>query len=123
MMMAMSKEHRLTTESHVAKTLRFIGEQDGVPEREFKERVVPLLAGSGIVERGYLARVAYESASAEVVALCLLAQQPQDALLRGIGAVFASMFGRDQHLDILFIDPAQEQELARVCLPFFGSVA
>ncbi len=122
-MMAMSKEHRLRTESHVAKTLRFVGEQDGIPEREFKERVVPLLAGSGVVERGYLARVAYESASPEVVALCLLARQRQDALLREIGAVFASMFGRDQYLDILFIDRDREQELARVCPPFFESIA
>ena len=88
----MSKEHRLRTESHVAKTLRFIGEQEGIPEREFKERVVALLGGAGIVERGYLARVAYESASVEVVALCLLAEDPQDALLREIGSVFASMF-------------------------------
>ena len=119
----MSKEHRLRAESHVAKTLRFIGEQDGIPEREFKERVVALLDGAGIVERGYLARVAYESASAEVVALCLLAEEPQGALLREIGAVFASMFGRDQHLDILFIDRDQEQELARVCAPFFESIA
>jgi len=110
------------TESHVAKSLRYIGEQDGVPEREFKERVVPLLDGSGVVERGYLARVAYDSASPEVVALCLRAQPPQDVLLRDVGAVFASMFGRDQHLDILFIDGDQEQELARVCPPFFESI-
>ena len=121
--MAMSKEHRLRTESHVAKTMRFVGEQDGVPEREFKERVVPLLDGNAIVERGYLARVVYESSSSEVIALCLVARQPQDALLREIGAVFASMFGRDQHLDILFIDRDQEQELTRVCLPFFKSIA
>jgi hypothetical protein len=72
---------------------------------------------------GYLARVAFESASDEVIALCILAQQPQDSLLREIGAVFASLFGRDQHLDILFVDPDQERELARVCVPFFGAAA
>jgi len=119
----MSKEHRLRTESHVAKTMRFIGEQDGAPEREFKERVVPLLDGNAIVERGFLARVVYESSPSEVVALCLVARHPQEALLREIGAVFASMFGRHQHLDIVFIGRDQEQELARVCSPFFDSVA
>lgn len=119
----MSKKHHARTESHVAKTLRFTGEQDGIPEREFKERVAALLDQACIVERGYLARVAYESASVEVVALCLLAEEPQDALLREIAAVFASMFGRDQHLDILFVDRDQEQELARVCAPFFESIA
>lgn len=119
----MSKEHRLRTKSHVAKTMRFVGEQDGVPEREFKERVVPLLDGNAVVERGYLARVGYDSSSSDVVALCLLAQSPQDALLREIGAVFASMFRREQHLDILFIDRDQERELSRVCSPFFEAIA
>jgi len=118
----MSKEHRHRAESHVTKTLCFIGEQDGIPEREFKIRIVPLLARSGIVERCYLARVAYGSVPADVVALCLLAERPQDVLLREIGAVFASMFGRDQHLDILCIDRDQEQKLARVCPPFFESI-
>lgn len=119
----MSKEHRPRTESHVARKLRCIGEQDDIPERVFRKRVVALFGGSGIVERGYLARVTYESASAEVVALCLLAEDPQDALLREIGSVFASMFGGDQHLDTLFIDRDQEQDLARVCPPFFESLA
>lgn len=121
--MAMSQEHCLRTESGIAKTLRFIGEQDGTPEREFKERVIPLLDASGSVERGYLARVAYESASTELVALCLVAHQPTVGLLGLIGTTFASMFGRDQHLDIVFIDSELEPELARVCQPFFRSVA
>src|SRR5690349_16818265 len=113
--MAMSKEHRPRAESHVAKSLRIIGEQDGIPEREFKQRVLALLDGTRIVERSYLARVAYESASTEFVALCIVAQRPHDALLQVIATVFASMFGRDQHLDILFIDRDEEQKLARVC--------
>lgn len=118
----MSQKNRLRTESHIARTMRFVGEQDGVPEREFKERVVSLLYGKALVERGYLARVVYESSSSASVVLCLVAQQPDDALLREIGAVFASMFGRDQHLDVLFIDRDREQELAQVCSPFFESM-
>ena len=118
----MSQKNPLRTESHIARTLQFVGEQDGEPEREFRERVVPLLYESAVVERGYLARVAYESSSSASVVLCLVAQQPNDALLREIGAVFASMFGRDQHLDVLFIGWDREQELARVCSPFFESI-
>ena len=47
------------------------------------------------------------------------ASRPDESLIREIGAVFASMFGRDQHLDMLFIDGDQEQALARVCRPFY----
>jgi hypothetical protein len=117
--MAMWRKRRPRAGSFVAKAIRFVGEQDGVPERELKERVAPLLVGSGAVERAYLARVAYGSSSPEVVALCLRATRPEDALLGEIGVVFASMFGRDQHLDMLFIDGDQDRELARVCPPFY----
>lgn len=112
----------MRTESHIATSLRFIGEQDGMAERGFKERILPVLAEHATVERGYLARVAYVSASEESVALCILARHPQDSLLLQIGALFASMFGRDQHLDLLFINRDQDQELVRVCAPFFVSI-
>jgi hypothetical protein len=32
------------------------------------------------------------------------------------------MFGRDQHLDVLFVRAEQEAELAAVCRPFFNSL-
>jgi hypothetical protein len=119
--MMMSQGQRRRTESHVVGTIRFLGEQDGAPEREFKEAVARLLGTNATVERGYLARVAYESSSNASVAVCLVARDPQDELLQEIGSVFASMFGRDQHLDILFISRDQEQDLARVCSVFFES--
>ena len=54
----MWKKRRPRAESRVAKSIRFVGEQDGVPERELQGRVVPLLAKRGVVERAYLARLA-----------------------------------------------------------------
>ena len=111
----------LRTKAHVAGAIRFLGEQDGVPEREFKERVIQLLHANGAVKRGYLARVAYEKVQSPVVALCLLPRKVQLELLREIGTVFASMFGQNEHLDMFFIDRHQEKVLARVCRPFFES--
>ena len=45
----MWKKRRPRAESRVAKSIRFVGEQDGVPERELQGRVVPLLAKRGVV--------------------------------------------------------------------------
>jgi hypothetical protein len=117
--MVVSQNHHLRTESHIVRIMQFVGEQDGEPEREFKEQVVPLLCRNAEIERGYLARVVYESSSSVSVVLCLVAQQPCDALVWEVGAVFATMFGRDQHLDVLFVGRDHEQGLAQVCSPFF----
>lgn len=45
------------------------------------------------------------------------------ATLTDLGTVFASMYGRDQHLGIFFIDRDREKELARVCQAFCESIA
>jgi hypothetical protein len=37
--------------------------------------------------------------------------------------VFAGMFPATVHMDIMFIDPHQESELAKLCKPFFGGAA
>src|SRR5262245_35459932 len=97
--------------------IRFLCEQDGEPERALKERLVPELVSSG-VQRAYLARVEYEPPTGYEVALCLRA--PEDrALVARLVEPFGELFGRDVHLDILFLSDAQESELARVCAPFF----
>jgi hypothetical protein len=40
-----------------------------------------------------------------------------------VGARFSEMFGRHEHLDILFLSPGQETDLRRVCAPFHVAVA
>jgi len=104
--------------TNIAKKIQFLGEQNGEPESDFKRCVIPLLAADHAVERCYLARVSYDLSS-PVVALCIRSRQVDESLLRKIGAVFASMFGSDQHLDMFFIDRDQEGELSRVCSSFF----
>jgi len=51
--------------------LRFLGEQDGVPERELKDRLVKFFQCDQSILTAYLARVAYTDPSPLVVALCL----------------------------------------------------
>jgi hypothetical protein len=100
-----------------AKQVRFVGEQCGTTEREFIVRILPILSDNGAVKRSYLARVLYDSPP-EMVALCICGCEANEALVRNLGSVFSSMFGRDQNLDILFLSESQERELSKVCTPF-----
>lgn len=108
------------TEVHTQRTVGFVGEQDGEPERLLKDALVTEFRKASGLKRAYLARV--EHADGVHVALCLAA--PEDpALVERIGACFAGIFGRHEHLDILFLGPGQEAELQRVCAPFHVAVA
>lgn len=99
--------------------VRFLGEQDGPVEREFKQRLVELFGHDSPVGAAYLARVAYSDATPVVVALCLRVEPGQEHVLAENAAqVFSSMFGRHEHLDILFLDAKQETEVSKVCPAF-----
>jgi SseB protein C-terminal domain len=101
--------------------LRFLGEQDGVSERELKSCLTEFFRRDQSVLTAYLARVAYGEQSPMVVALCLRSHfGPDRGVAETIGKIFASMFGGHEHLDIIFLDDKQESELAKVCSPFFG---
>ena len=99
--------------------LRFLGEQDGPPERELKFRLAQFFQSDQRVATAYLARVAYGGESF-AVALCLRARfGPDRSLVENVGKIFASIFGGHEHLDIIFLSEMQEAELAIVCKPFF----
>jgi len=100
--------------------IRFVGEQDGVPERELKALLAPELLSRN-VERAYLARIEYQDPRAHEVALCVRGVE-DPGLVQTVAGHFAKLFGRAVHLDILFISESQEQELARVCKPFYSAV-
>jgi len=102
--------------------LRFLGDQDGVPERELKDRLVKFFQCDQTILRACLVRVAYSDVSSPVVGLCLHSEfDPDRGLVSKIGKIFASMFGSHEHLDIIFLDDKQEYELGKVCSPFFGN--
>ena len=108
------------TEVHTKRTVGFVGEQDGEPERLLKDALVTDFRNAAGLKRAYLARVQY--ADGAHVALCLAA--PEDpVLVERIDARFAGIFGQHEHLDIMFLGPGQEAELQRVCAPFHVAVA
>jgi hypothetical protein len=113
--------------------VQFVGEQDGAPERELKERLGHSLRPMG-VRKAYLAVVSYEerkgpqnaagdeAAPALNVALCVAlgdgAAERQDIVQRA-GHDFAAIFGPTQHMDIIFLSDQQEAALNKVCRPFY----
>jgi hypothetical protein len=116
-----SKEH--PEEIRVLK-LRFLGEQDGVPERDLKRRLTGFFWRDRSILTAYLARVTYGEQSLAAVALCLRSKfGPDRGVAEKIGKIFASLFGDHEHLDIIFLADEQESELAKVCPPFFEDVS
>lgn len=111
-----------------AKRLKFIGEQDGPPERTLKARLIELFEREGGVRRAYLARITFEGTDAHSVALCLYAgsaerilmEKAERDLVEKIGGIFASIFVRQEHIDIMFANNTQVAELDQCCRPFFA---
>ena len=113
---------------------RFLGEQDGPFERILKERLVETFRDEAAVSRAYLARADLGDGSGIHVVLGLprsALKTRVNALLAGgeeseerrlvgkVGAIFASLFGANEHLDLLFISAPHEARLRKVCEPFF----
>jgi SseB protein C-terminal domain len=113
--------HREPCEIQI-QSLRFIREHDGKPERVLKDRLVESFKQRADVERAYLAQVS--SASQVGVALCLKTRNgPDPSLVREIAVIFAAIFVRQEHLDILFLEESQESALGSVCTPFYAAPA
>lgn len=65
------------------------------------------------MQRAYLARVACGSGD-NAVALCLRLESagPDPAIAQQVRQVFAAMFGKHEHMDVIFLSDKQEAELA-----------
>jgi SseB protein C-terminal domain len=100
--------------------IEFLGEQDGVAERQLKDALVALLRRDPTVDRAYLARVRYNG-KANGVVLGLLADgdDESEALVKQVGAAFASIFNGRAHLDIIFLTDAQDADIRKVCAAFY----
>ena len=100
--------------------ITFVGEQDGRPERDLKSRFTTILRGEVSISRAYLAKADYGDDTGINVVLCVRSSSGEYPTLNPkIGAVFAEMFGSREHLDLLFIRADQEEQLAKVCHPFY----
>lgn len=107
--------------------IRFVSEQDGESEREYKQEVSAYLKKLGIPVRAYLCEISYTDHfdfSEYSIALCLAeVTEAKDEVLAGTSQLFHRMFGSHESLDILFVNEDMEYELSKVCKPFFGSVS
>lgn len=102
--------------------VHFLCEQDGPPELLLKGRVAAFFREINTVQRAYLARVTYGDGNNAGVAMCIRAYVGFDEwLVQVVGEIFASIFGAHEHLDIVFLDSAQERELSKICKPFFST--
>jgi hypothetical protein len=107
-------------EEVVALKIRFLGEQDGPPERFLKSKLAEFFRRDGSVNKSYLAKVSYGEGKNAGVILGLQTQfGPDKGMVEKIGAIFAVVFNPKEHLDIVFLTDSQEAELSKVCKPFF----
>ena len=101
--------------------IKFVGEQDGRPERDLKARLVKLFRDKPSVERAYLARTEYGDTTGMQVSLCVVSSNGADeSLVSDVSEIFRNMFGPHEHLDIVFVGDDQEQQLRAVCMPFYS---
>ena len=100
--------------------LTFVGEQDGIPEREFKSRVHDCLTRRQMLCRAYLVKVRYADEHNAVVALCLADLTQADDIQLAIGTIFSEIFTPESFLDVISISVEQEEWICRVAKPFYG---
>jgi hypothetical protein len=100
--------------------IKFLGEQDGVPERKLKTHLTGLFLSFSSVTRAYLVRISYGNPAEFNVALCIRAEsEPPCDITDEINRIYADMFRTDEHLDVLFLNEKREFALSKVCTPFF----
>jgi hypothetical protein len=101
--------------------IQFVGEQAGPVEDDIKAKFRQVLADTPTVRSAYLARLSYGEPGCSV-GLCIRSSVGLDhSLQKRLTQIFTDTFSCDQHLDILFIREDQEQELQRVCGPFYDA--
>ena len=103
--------------------VEFLGEQDGVAERELKALLLEALKLFPSVRHAYLARVGFQPAGTPSVAICLAADRPNPQVVREISAQFKSVFAKDTFVDIIFLSGEQQSDVARVCSAFYSRMA
>lgn len=101
--------------------ISFIGEQDGQIERQLKAKLAEFFQTEPQIISAFLARAHYGTLQETFVCLCLQRTGGDDRpTVDRIGRVFASIFAKTQHMDILFASDQQLRELRLVCRPFFS---
>jgi len=98
----------------------FLGEQDGLVEREFKGRLQNNLSAMSTVLAAFLTRVSYVETPGSNVALCIQgAVDDPEALALSLAEEFRKFFHSTEKLDIIFLSAVQVEEIRSVAKPFY----
>lgn len=99
----------------------FLGERSGAVENTLKRELILEFATRPDVRRAYLANARFQSQTEPSMVLGIVSARPDDqSLVMRVGEIFRRQFPKDVNLDILFLTPEQEADLALVCRPFYG---
>ena len=107
-------------DSRVEGRVEFLGEQSGHVEDTLKRELLLECVTRPVIQRAYLAQVGFQPGSAPVVALCLLVDRPDESIVQRAFEIFRRLFAKDAFLDVLFLTPEQDADVARVCRPFYS---
>jgi hypothetical protein len=120
--MSFLKPTRRKSEEIRVPEVRFLGEQDGPPERLLKARLADFFKRDKSVTKAYLARIDFGEGKNASVVLGLRAQFGLDkGIVEKVGTIFAGVLSSEEHLDIMFLTDGQEAELSKIFPPFFSS--
>ncbi len=111
----------LRREVNRVRRIVFVTEQDGEPQRRLKARLVERFHSSAGLLEAFLVWARYDDASDLNMAPCLKIDKgiPDFELIKADGAEFANIFNSREHIDTLFLTPAQYQQIVTVARPFY----
>jgi hypothetical protein len=100
---------------------RFLGEESGPDYDQFKATMGQLLGEMrNIVKRAYLARLTYDGSPAVSVVVCWRqVEKIEDAMRSRYPHMFGAILRRGDFYDFMIIDEELEQQLSKVCKPFY----
>jgi hypothetical protein len=99
--------------------IRFIAEQNGQFENTVKERIAAALPEHAEVQRAYLVSALYPDATTGVVLGVACNGPPSQAVLSDIQRAFAAVAPSNLSLDVMFLSPKQQTQVALVAKPFY----
>ena len=75
------------------------------------------------IKSAYLARIGFAPTDPPSVALCLVSDSGEDlVLVKRIGEIFRTHAPENVFLDVVFRAPSEEEDVSRVCRPFYRNV-
>ena len=100
--------------------VEFLGEQSGEVVDTLKRELLIEFVTRPDIQRAYVARVGFPPGEETFAALCVVSARPDDrSLIVRIGEILRRRFGKEPALEVLFLTPEQEREIAGVCAPFY----